>query len=88
MFHFRLLLSFAVINIILVAADIMTDISTAWSFFSSDNYNWGIFSTIPIFAPFLVRIVISVINFDSWLINPWVEIQQILWNFPLLIPLR
>jgi hypothetical protein len=85
--HFRLLLGFAIVNVAFVAGDTMTDIVTAWSLFSND-YFWGIASTIPIFGPFLARILISVTNIDTYRVNPWKEIKQILWYFPMMIPLR
>ena len=85
--HFRLLFGFAVMNVAFVAGDTMTDIVTAWSLFSND-YFWGIASTIPIFGPFLARIFISITNVDIYRVNPWKEIKQILWYFPMLMPLR
>jgi len=83
--HFRFLFGFAVINVALVAGDIMTDIKTA---LSSNNYFWGIASTIPIFGPFLARIFISMRNVEIYWVYPWKEIKQIMWYFPMLMPLR
>jgi hypothetical protein len=60
--HLVLLMSFFMRCVLLLSMDIVTDISTAANFLSSDHYHWGMCTVVPIFAPFAVRIVMNLLN--------------------------
>ena len=98
--HFLVLLKFFTRCVILLSLDIITDISTAIEFFSRGHYYWGICTVVPIFAPFVVRILMNVVNLCQCLnlrrckINRARlsfcvrETKQLIWHFPMLQPIR
>ena len=55
-----MLLLFFVCHVILLTADITTDILAAREFFERGDLYWGISTLVPIFAPFLARILITI----------------------------
>jgi hypothetical protein len=61
--HCQLVTVFLVFNVGLLLADIITDIVSADDFFRRGDTYWGLFTLIPIFAPFAVRLVITLIGF-------------------------
>ena len=60
--RYWLLGRYFVFNVILIFADIATDIYTAVQFFKSGDYNWGMFTILVIFAPLGARIIMIVFN--------------------------
>lgn len=88
--HYELLISFFTFSVLLVSADIISDIVTALNFYSRGDIYWTIFTLLPVFAPFISRIVLSVINYfranESFYIKE--ELSQVFWNFPLVHPIR
>ena len=60
--HFRLVFLFFISSVVLLSADIVTDIVSAIDFFRRGDTYWGLFTLVPIFAPFAVRSVITLIN--------------------------
>ncbi len=61
--HCQLLIVFFIFSVGLLSADIITDIMAAAEFFKRGDTNWGWFTLIPIFAPFLVRLMMNFIRF-------------------------
>ena len=53
--HVFLTFKFFVFMFTLPAVDMATDVLTAKDFFENGHPNWGFFSTLPIFAPFVAR---------------------------------
>jgi hypothetical protein len=86
----------------LLLLDIGTDISTAIDFFSRGHFNWGLFTTIPIFAPFVFRILLVFYNLGKcffeegkYSVNiPKIKLQlqsfaaNVFWSFPLFHPIK
>ena len=88
--HFGLVAQFLVFSVVLVTADITTDILTAKDFFLSGDTNWALFTLLPVLAPFAARIVLSINNyFRTWKSFQFSEeLSQIFWHFPLFHPIR
>ena len=88
--RYRLLISFFTFSVLLVSADIISDIVTALDFHSRGDINWAIFTLIPVVAPFIARIVLSVVNYflakKSFFFNE--ELSELFWHFPLFHPIR
>ncbi len=61
--HCQLLIVFFSCSVVLLSADIITDIVSAEDFFRRGDTYWGVFTLVPIFAPFAVRSVMSLIGF-------------------------
>ena len=61
--HFQLLIVFFSCSVVLLSADIITDIVSAEDFFRRGDTYWGVFTLVPIFAPFFVRSIMSLIGF-------------------------
>jgi len=57
-----MLFKFFTFSIALLTADIFSDIFTANDFFSRGHFYWGIFTIVPIFAPFFARVVLVIAN--------------------------
>jgi hypothetical protein len=60
--QFLLLLKFFMRCVVLLSMDIITDISTAVDFMSRGHFYLGICTVVPIFAPFALRILRSLVN--------------------------
>ena len=61
--------------------DIVTDISTASHFFRRGDFNWGMCTTLPIFAPFVARIAIWIVQLKEFIvIHP--NLEQGRWPIP------
>ena len=100
--HFLVLLQFFLFGVILLFADIVTDIITAVDFYLNGQTYWCLFTTLPIFAPLLARIILSFVSFcrcfkfdknklqkNPARFNLWCQdLGKIIWHFPLLQPLR
>jgi hypothetical protein len=101
--HFVLLLKYFVLSVALVFADVVTDIITASEFFALGHKYWGFFTIVPIFAPFVVKAVITISNLvrcfklekyclelNKTRFAVWInnDVWQLLWHFPLLQPIR
>jgi hypothetical protein len=101
--HFVLLLKFFVFSVALIFADVVTDIITASEFFALGHKYWGFFTIVPIFAPFVVKAVITISNLVQCLkleqcflelnrfrFAVWInnDLWQLLWHFPLLQPIK
>ncbi len=95
--HIGILTIFFFFNVLLLTADIGTDIATAVSFFNDDHIWWSIFTLVPIFAPWIVRICIDVSNLLKIHLEkniPRYEFQEqevlrnLIWQFPLLHPIK
>jgi hypothetical protein len=61
--HFQLLIVFFCCSVVPLSADIITDIISAEDFFRRGDTNWGVFTLVPIFAPFILRSITSLIGF-------------------------
>ena len=61
--HCQLVIVFFIFSVALLSADIVTDIVSAVDFFKRGHTYWGLFTLVPIFAPFAVRSVITLIGF-------------------------
>ena len=59
--RFQLLFSTFLFSVVLVAADIVTDISTSIEFFSRGHYYWGVFTLVPVFLPLLAKLVLHLV---------------------------
>ena len=57
--HLYLTGKFAIFVVLLKTMDIVTDISTAVDFFFIGEYHWGLFTCLPIVAPFAFRILLA-----------------------------
>ncbi len=100
--HFLLLAKIFTLSIILLTADIVTDFLTAIEFFQNCHFYWGLFTLVPIFAPFLAKIVFSFWTFaqcfertseglqlDSARFSFWKkDLWKLIWQFPMLQILR
>jgi hypothetical protein len=51
-------------SVVLVATDIVTDISTSIEFFSRGHYYWGVFTLAPVFLPLFAKIILNLVNFS------------------------
>ncbi len=60
--HCIIVLSFFISKFLLSTLDIVTDILTAWDFFNNGDKNWGLFTVLLIFAPFLARVIHTIIR--------------------------
>ncbi len=60
--RFQLLFSAFLFSVVLVAADIVTDISTSIEFFSRDHYYWGVFTLVPVFLPLFAKLILNLVN--------------------------
>ena len=61
--HCQLFTGFFIFSVGLLYADIITDFWSAFEFFKQGDTNWGWFTLIPIFAPFLVRLMMTFISY-------------------------
>jgi len=99
--HCQLVIFFLVFSVGLLAADIVTDIISAIAFFKRRDTYWGLFTLVPIFAPFAVRSVITLIglcrcyeylpkiNMKKEKYDEWLsELKELHWHFPMLQPIR
>jgi hypothetical protein len=92
--HCWLLVKFFLSNVVLLTADIITDIQTAQSFFEAEDYYWGLLSYLFIFAPFGYAVIIfltsrcisSVKKYE--IVEEKENIKNIVWQFPLLHPIK
>ncbi len=99
--HCQLVIFFLVFSVGLLSADIITDIISAIDFFRRGDTYWGLFTLVPIFAPFAVRSVITLVGFCrcyEYLLkinkkkekyDEWLsELKQLHWHLPMLQPIR
>ncbi len=101
--HCRCLLFFFVFSVVLITADIASDIDTAVEFLGRGDLYWGLFTLLPIFAPFFAKVVIAMANFRKCIqienfrsikivkncFNVWKhDVIPVIWDFPLLQPVR
>ncbi len=59
--RFQLFFSAFLFNVVLVTADIVTDISTSFEFFWRGHYYWGVFTLVPVFLPFFAKLVLNLV---------------------------
>jgi hypothetical protein len=91
------------LSVVILAADIVTDFLTAIEFFQKGHFYWGLFTLVPIFAPFVAKIVFSFWTFAQCFrrLTNWIpqmdlarfsfwkkDLQKLIWYFPMLQPLR
>ena len=81
--HFRLLVTFLIFKVFLVALDIWTDINTAYEFFGRGDFYWGICTTLPIFAPFVTRIFLWIIQLSEC-IDIRIDSERERWSFKMI----
>ncbi len=79
--HFLLLLKFFMLSVMLLAMDIITDINTAVDFLSREHFFWGLYTVVPIFAPFVVRILINIVNLCRCFKITRVDNTSVLWRY-------
>ncbi len=60
--HIGQLVKFFFFNVFLVTFDIVTDFITALNFFNDGHLYWGICTIVPMFAPFVVRFSVSLVE--------------------------
>ena len=92
--HCWLLFKFFLSNVLLTTADIVTDIQTAQTFFEAQDYYWGLLTALFIFAPFgsvliiflTSRFISSVKKYE--IVEEKDNIAKIIWQFPLLHPIK
>ena len=98
-----LLAKFMVFQIVLVTADIVTDIWSGITLLeSSKHFNYGCITIALIFAPYLIRVILTAASFgrclqwssrrltlDQRRFYLWEhELGNSIWDFPLLQPIR
>jgi hypothetical protein len=89
--HCGVLLNFFVFSVVLVCADIITDIDTAMDFFSRGDIIWGALTIFFVTAPFLANLVIFVTKSfrkKKCFVFSMTELFQLIWNFPIFHPIR
>ena len=97
--HALLLFKFFTFSVAFLAADIVTDISTAADFLRRGDFYWGLFTLVPLFAPLLGQFFItlaSILTFKKTtgvrkltLTNNWQrELKQLIWQIPMFQPIR
>ena len=97
--HILLIARFFIFKCLLSAADVFTDILTAKHFFETGNYYWGICTVLPLFAPFVARVIQTLIQVamciksirhvnDVRLEILLQELPNLVWTFPLLQQIR
>ncbi len=101
--HFCFLFKFFLFSVVLITADIVSDIDTALEFLGRGDLYWGLFTMLPIFAPFFAKVVIAIANFRKCIqienfrsfkiiknrFNVWKhDLIPVVWDFPLLQPVR
>jgi hypothetical protein len=62
--RFQLLFSAFLFSVVLITADIVTDISTSIEFLSRGHYYWGVFTLIPVFLPLFAKQILNLVNFS------------------------
>ena len=97
--HALLLLKFFAFSVAFLAADIVTDISTAVDFFKRGDFYWGLFTLLPIFAPLLGQLLVTLANILTFkrtkaghklkLAYNWKnELKQLIWQIPMFQAIR
>jgi len=91
--HIRMLIFFFVFKVVLLTADIGTDISTAVSFFKDGHLGWFTFTLIPIFTPTIVRISIDLSHllniylteeYPNFEVERRIILGNLKWHIPIL----
>ena len=59
--HLGLITKIFSLNVLLVTADIVTDIAVSSQFFASSDFYWGLVTTLLIMAPIFARILLQLI---------------------------
>jgi hypothetical protein len=59
--RFQLLFSTFLFSVVLVAADIVTDISTSIEFLSRGHYYWAVFTLVPVFLPLFAKLILNLV---------------------------
>jgi hypothetical protein len=59
--RFQLLFAAFLCSVVLVAADIVTDISTSIEFLSRGHYYWGVFTLVPVFLPLFAKFILNLV---------------------------
>jgi len=80
-------------NVALVVADIVTDSISAYFYFIDGDENWGRITIIPIFLPFLIRLVMAIAGLYKTKnqAERGVKLQNfkhLLWHLPFLHPVK
>ena len=57
-----MLLLFFITSVVILFMDIITDILAAIEFFSRGDKYWGISTLIPIFAPFVAKVAVTLVG--------------------------
>ena len=101
--HFLILVKFFTFSVALLTADIVTDIQSALDFYQRGHFYWGLFTLLPVFAPFFVRCTIAMMRLRRCFklgrhlclelyaarFSVWKnDLWQLLWHFPLIQPFR
>jgi hypothetical protein len=63
--HFLRISQFFFFNVFLLTIDIGTDVATAVHFFSTGHVSWGLATFLPIFAPFLAKTLLAIIEISK-----------------------
>ncbi len=75
--HIKMLMVFFISQVALLFADIVTDVLSAFEFFSRGHNYWGMFTLVPIFAPFGAKVFMTFVNFSRCL----KIMTQSLWGY-------
>jgi hypothetical protein len=62
-------------SVVLVAADIFSDIATAKRLVSRGHFYWGLLTALLIIAPFLARLVLYLVSLSRCFIVTWPEYE-------------
>jgi hypothetical protein len=67
--HLGLITKIFSLNVLLVTADIVTDIAVSSHFFATNDFYWGLITTLLIMAPIFARILLQFLEILKSLLN-------------------
>ena len=67
--HLGLMTKIFSLNVLLVTADLITDIAVSSQFFASNDFYWGLVTTLLIMAPIFARILLQLLAIVNSLLN-------------------
>ena len=93
--HCLQLTIFFTFNVVFLTADIYSDFATAFQFFYNGDFYWAISTLLPIFAPMMVRVLVTFWNLLALCYYkdiPRKEVQikalpRLVWHIPFLHPI-
>lgn len=67
--HLGLITKIFSLNVVLVTADIVTDIAVSSQFFATNDFYWGLVTTLFIMAPILAQIILQLFSIVKSLLD-------------------